>query len=558
MAKTPKIVQAPAVVSTPSDPLATRYLDRTKALWSKRTPWMPYYQELADVLLPTQAYFTSTKPPGSETGQGIYDGTPRLALRDLASTLDGLMKPKTSNWFDVTVEDPDLAEQDEVKRWLEVVHERMWSAIYNKNARFIQRSGETDLNISCFGWGVLWLQENKARNGLLFRTFHNSRAAFDENDEGVIDTLAVDEMLTCGQLVAKYEAANKEVPAAIRNIMKDAKKANERSYQLVQLVLPAEDYMAGAMGPKGMPFRSVLLDVKHEQIIGESGFQEFPAAIPRWETAPGEVYARSPGMMALPDARTLQAMGKTLLVGGQRAVDPPLWVQNDAIFSPLRTFPGGITVVDSSDTNGTPVGAFPVSTNLPLGREMQSDYRSMVEAAFFKNVFKLPIEGPSMTAYEVAQRKQEFIRVIGPVFGRLETDYIGHTVERAFGIMERAGAFPQRPDALLEVKVTFRFQSPIQQARKQIEVAGLAQAIESLAPLAEAQPWILDNFDGDQIARDAPEFSGMPQRWLRPIKDRDAQRAAKEQGQAQERALGATLPVSTAVKNIADAASTLQ
>lgn len=315
--------------------------------------------------------------------------------------------------------------------------------------------------------------------------------------------------------------------------------------------------MAGALGQRGMPFESVLLDAKHERVLTTTGFQEFPAAIPRWETSPSEVYPRSPGMMALPDSRTLQAMGKTILVGGQRAVDPPIWVTNDSVVSPLRTYPGGVTVVDSSDSGSAPIGAMPVSTNIPLGREMQQDYRQMVEAAFFKNIFNLPIDGPQMTATEIIQRKQEFIRVVGPVFGRLESDYIGHTVERAFGIMERAGAFPPRPEALMDSKITFRFQSPIQQARKQIEVAGLSHAIGMLAPLAEAQPGIMDNFDGDQIARDMPEATGMPERWLRAIKARDALREQNAQNQQAERQLGATLPVSQAVKNIADATGSL-
>jgi hypothetical protein len=328
--------------------------------------------------------------------------------------------------------------------------------------------------------------------------------------------------------------------------------------KFVQLVIPQDNYLSAMMKSKeGWPYRSALVDVESAQIVALSGFVEFPAAIPRWETSPGEIYPRSPGMMALPDTRTLQAMGKTILIGGQRAVDPPVWVDNDSIFSPLRTFPGGVTVVDKSDSvNGPPIGAFPVSTNIPVGRELQQDYRAMVEAAFFKNVFNLPVQGPAMTAYEVAQRRQEFIRVLGPVFGRLESDYIGHVVERVFGIMDRGFAFQQRPYALQNAKIVFRFQSPIQQARKQIEVASMAQALQELAPLAQSQPQIFDNFDGDQIARDAPEWSGMPTRWLRPIKDRDMGRQQVAQANSVAAQLAAAKPVSGAIKDIASAAAT--
>ena len=523
---------------------------RWDGLLRRRTPWMNYWQELGDVLLPNRADFTRSRSEGEGRENQIYDGTPRLALRDLASTLDGLIKPKTNNWFDPAIDD-DLTDDDTVKRWYEVVRERMWKAIYRNDARFIQRSGEIDLNLACFGWGVLWIQQNRARDGLLFRSFHNAQCAIDENEDGIIDTLGIQETFSARQAESIYKRANKAPSGAVLQALREPKA--EQKFPFVQIVLPREDRDSALIDVRGMAFASAVLDLKGETIVAETGFPEFPAAIPRWDTAPGEVYARSPGMMALPDAKTLQAMGKTLLVGGQRAVDPPIWVLNDSVMSPLRTFPGGITVLDNSDTTGSPVGAFPVSTNIPLGREMQNDYRSKVEAAFFKNVFALPIQGRQMTATEILERKEEFIRAIGPVFGRLEADYSGHIVERVFNIMERAGAFPPRPQGLQNRKVAFRFQSPIQQARKQVEIAGLSRSLELLMPLAQTQPEIMDNFDGDQIARDVPEWGGMPSRWLRP-KDIVANiRKGKADAAMSDQVTAAMEPTTKAVRNLADA-----
>src|SRR3990167_3702817 len=134
--------------------------DRWLKLVQRRDPWMTYWQELADILLPNKADFTRSRGRAEQRETGIYDGTPRLALRDLASTLDGLIKPKTSNWFDGAVDD-DLSDDDETKRWYEIIRERMWKAIYRNDARFIQKSGEVDLFLSCFGWGVLWIQQNR-------------------------------------------------------------------------------------------------------------------------------------------------------------------------------------------------------------------------------------------------------------------------------------------------------------------------------------------------------------------------------------------------------------
>lgn len=529
---------------------------RVQQLRSGRDPWLDYWQELAETFLPGRAEFVVKKQQGERALETIFDGSPRLAARDLASAIDGLIKPKTSNWFDLTVEDEDVAELEDVKLWLEKVRNLMWRAIYQKDARFIQRSDETDGALVVFGWGVLWMAENRDRNGLLFKSFHNGRVAIDENADGVVDTIVVSDELTALQAQKQFgfDKLHKEIQEIIT---KGRPQGYSQKFPFSQIVLPNEDYQAGTIGPSGMTFKTAVIDEKHEQIMSEGGFHEFPAAIPRWDTYPGKVYALSPAMFALPDALTLQAMAKTLLIGGERAVDPPIMVPSDSFLSPIRTMPGGISVFDPQPMVdiglSQPVFPLPVSGNLPVGREMQFDYRAQVEAAFFKNVLKLPIEGQQMTATEILERKEEFVRVLGPVFGRLEADYIGHVVERTFGIMKRAGALPPMPDALQDHPLKFTFQSPIQQARKAIEVAGFSRTLEVMAPLAQVQPELLDNIDGDKIMRDAPEWAGIPSEWLR-TQDEVGQVRQDRAQQAQAAAgVSAAQPLARSIKDIASA-----
>ncbi len=168
---------------------------------------------------------------------------------------------------------------------------------------------------------------------------------------------------------------------------------------------------------------------------------------------------------------------------------------------------------------------------------MQNDTRDMVWRAFFRNVLQLPVDGPEMTATEVLERKEEFIRTIGPVFGQLETDYIGAIVERVFEVMQAAGGFPEPPEELVGADVSFEFRSPVQAARRQTEVFGMVRALEIIAPLIEFQPEIRDNFDGDQMARDIPDIFGSPQKWLR---EQDQVQAIREQ-RAQQEALQMSL-----------------
>jgi hypothetical protein len=150
-------------------------------------------------------------------------------------------------------------------------------------------------------------------------------------------------------------------------------------------------------------------------------------------------------------------------------------------------------------------------------------------------VLLLPVEAPKMTATEVLERKEEFIRTIGPVFGRLEGDYIAPIVERSFDILLGAGALPPAPESLARTGLRFEYRSPVEQARKQIEAAGAARAVELLAPFVAADPSVMDNFDGDAIARDAPDIFATPRKWLRAPEAVAAIRAARAEAAAAAR-----------------------
>lgn len=536
-------------------------LDLSKRMDGKKSPWLEYWQQLGDIFLPNKADFTRAKREARARTDIIYDGSPRLAARGLATTIEGLLKPKTARWFSVTLSDRDVAEIDEVKLWLEDVADRMWAAMYRKNARYVQASAEATESLVVFGAGPLWIGENEQKTGLSFRALHLNHVAWEENANAIIDRFKIEENFNARQAIGKW-GETKMHPKVLEAAAD--KKKSDTEFCFVQLILPRDDYEAGRYDERGMAFKSCIIDVKNEHKVEEKGFEEFPVAVRRWETAPGEVYARSPAMMALPDAKTLQAMGKTLLIAGQKAVDPPVWAYNDAVLSPIRTFPGGTITLDataaSSIGSGPPIGVLDMGKNMPLGLDMQEAVRSMVRSAFFEDIFKVATETRQMTATEILERKEQFLRTIGPVLGRLETDDLGATVERVFNIMYRAGQFPPFPELPdgIEVKIEFEYMSPVQKARKETEQASLGRSLEILGPLLEIDPSGADNIDVDQIIRDLPEAGGFPQKWLRTKADVEEKRAQRAQQQQEAAAVEAAQPVAGAIKDLTQAGMAVQ
>lgn len=528
------------------------FIARQKALAANRAQWDGHWRELADLFLPRRADFSAGSPSGGKRSSGQFDGVPMQAARGLAATLDGLLKPKSERWFHVRAEDDDLNELEDVKNWIDRVEDRMWAALYDPRARFLQRSAEVDRDLVVFGTGVLFVGdriENKGGTALEFRSFHLRNSFIAESADGAVDTVFRRFTLSARQAVQKFSRA--ELHETIRRA---AEREPDKDFTFLHVVTPRSDGGSGKTPRLAMPFASLWIDVANEALVAEGGFQEMPYIVPRWDTATDEIYGRSPAMVALPDAATLNQQAKTILRAGHKAVEPPLLVPNDGVNSAPRTWPGGLTYYDTSilaQTQGrTPVFPLDTGANIPLGRQLQQDSRDQIWGAFFRNALNLPAAGPQMTATEILERKAEFVRTIGPTFGRLEADYTEPLIERVFNVLLRAGAFGPLdliPAALQGARIRFKFVSPVAKAVQQLEAGALGKTAEDLSVVLAADPNALDHFDSDRIVRDVSDANGVPRKWLRPLDEVEAmrkQRADAEGAQAQAAAAqqaGATI-----------------
>jgi hypothetical protein len=317
-------------------------------------------------------------------------------------------------------------------------------------------------------------------------------------------------------------------------------KRPDRIVKLLHVVLPREERDIRIQRNDNMPVASIWIDMDAKERVRNSGFEEFPFMVPTWDSAEGENYGRSPGMLALPDANMANAQSQTIIQAGQKAVNPPLLIASDSVIGAARLTPGGQTYFDTqvaSALGKIPIQPLETGANMTLGREMLNDTREMVWSAFFRNVLQLPVNRPEMTATEVLERKEEFQRLAGPVFGRLETDYIGPLVDRVYNIMARNGSFPEAPEFLQGADLRFEYESPIEKARRQTEAAGSLRSLELLAPYVAAKPEMLDNFDFDQISRDVGEAHGMRPDWFRDMETVAQERQAQAQELARQQQL---------------------
>lgn len=510
-------------------------LRRYDTLLQDRGQWVTHWDDLARVMLPRRFGFAEQVVEGDRRTDNLFDGTPMQAARGLANAVSAMLRPEGRRWFEIRANEDEADEADEGRVWLEDAAEVLRGALENPRARFRQATGEVDQDLVVLGTGIMYVGEARSLDHLLFQSIHLKDAAVFFSEEGAPQGLFRSRKFTLRQARDRFgeDALSNESRRRLSEGRLDDK------IDIVHAVVPREEGFADAMMARNLPVASLWIERDRKHLLTSSGFHEFPFVVPRWDSSSGENYGRSPGMIALPDADTLQAMGETLLVAGQRAADPPLMAPNDGSFHEANTFPGGLSYYDietASMVGGNPFFPLETGSHMPLTFEMQGSIRDQVFAAFFRNILNLPVGGPQMTATEVLERKEEFIREIGPVFGRLETDYTAPMIERAFSILLRAGALPPIPEVLQGRSIRFEYESPVKRIRQQVE-AGAARmwVMEHIeAAGATGREEILDLIDFDAYTRFAAEANGIPHQLIRGADVVAQIRDARNQQMAQQ------------------------
>lgn len=147
--------------------------------------------------------------------------------------------------------------------------------------------------------------------------------------------------------------------------------------------------------------------------------------------------------------------------------------------------------------------------------------------------------------------------LLGPLMGRQQSEFLGPMIERELDILARAGQLPPMPDELLEAGGEYKieYESPLARAQRAEEGVAIVRTMESLMPIAQAQPDVLDNFDLDEVARTLGEVNGMAAKLFRPKDDVESMRSERQQQMQAQQMVEAAPPIAKAAKDVAGAAA---
>ena len=497
-------------------------LKRLDVLKSERANYESLWQDLGHYVLPRKAYITKNRTPGEKYSYDVYDSTAIQSNLVLSAGLHSYLTNPASKWFTLMPQDSRIVDDAGVKTWLVDTENLVYDTLNGSN--FSQQIHELYLDLGCFGTGCLY-EEEDPQDIIRFYSRPIGEVYIAEDDRERVDTVYRRFKLTARQAYEKWgEAAGEEVAKAMEN-----KKFYEH-INFVHCVMPRYEREAGKEDSQNMPWVSYYIEETKRRLISESGYNEFPFFVPRFNKHNDDAYGSSPAMVSYSDIRMLNDMDKTIIQAAQITIAPPISVPHDGYIMPIKWGPRAINykLRASADEKIEPLLT---GVNLPVGMEMEEQRRLAIKKAFFVDLFLLLAEKTNMTATEVSQRVEEKMLILAPTLGRLMSELLDPIITRTLNILIRAGKVLPPPQGLTDYKIEYT--SPLARAQKMEDIKAINNTIAMIAPVAQVIPECLDKINADVFVDTIATINHVPPDMIRDDEEVAKVRQARaEQQQA--------------------------
>ncbi len=510
---------------------AKRVKKHYELLKLKRSNWDTLWQEIADYVLPLREDMQENEPKGKKKGAKTYDGTAVSALNIARDGIHGNMMSPALKWFQNRLPNrlKFLEKVPEVRLWLQELNEGCFYAFQNSNFYSEMRMFLGDgLSI---GTAVIYVEEDIGKNKLCFHTLHPREPFIAENQYREIDTLIRYTKYEARQAVMKFGEKNLSQP------LQDAIKTNPfREFDFIHLADPRQGYDSRKIDRFNMPYESLWVEKSGNDVLRESGFETFPYMIWRYSLNGNDVQGSSPAAYALPEIKSLNVIGKTLLGAAQMTVEPfyniPVEMKGRA-----RLTPGGHNYY-GNDPNRR---IYPGNTGItfPIAIDREEKKREIIRDHYGVKFFlALSMDNRVKTALEVSEIKGEIATILGAAIGDLTTT-LDNIIDYVADLEIKAGRIPEPPDILKYYaggqRIDTVYTGTLAQAqRRLLETQSITRSLELVMPLLQVWPDSADAINATDSVIDILRSNGYPEKLINSLEQIKQIRQGRAEAQAEE------------------------
>lgn len=510
------------IESKPSIPNRLEYYKtRYRRAWSIAAQWYSIQEACYHYCIPSRDLFYYTnQTQGAQKNVKVFDTTGISATTKFVSKVQDALTPPQQVWalLEAGSEIPEDF-REEANKYLQDTTNKIFDYIRHSNFDLAINECYYDLAV---GTAVLQVNEGPDKDPLRFYSVPLAQACFEESVNGFIESA----YRTWGEVriqELKIMWPNARLPEWIETAFKNDPNASVKNlYEGVVYVLDDEK-----------PYKYVLW-IDSDILLEEEDISS-PWVIFRWSKTNNECMGRGPIMNALPALLSLNEIFRLELTSANMNVCKPLMAYSDGVFNPWTFKLTANTVIPIAPSmNGqAPIIPFPDTANPNFEQLVVTDLRQQINALMYADPLG-PIDSPTKTATELALRQKSLAEEIGPLFTRLQQEFLSRVIQRIIHILQIKGLL--EPLVIDGREIMVRYQSPLVVAQGKQDVMGFMDYYAALTAIFQGNA--LNYIDPVKTPIWIAEKLGIDKN-LVPEKDRLEEVLKNQSEQAQEMQLQA-------------------
>lgn len=415
-------------------------------------------------------YRPSGQFQGEITNSRLYDTTAVEATKTFVSKLQDTMTPPQVQWGFLEV-DEDVAKKigytdEDIQEAQMLLHDymrRLFNYIQASNFDVVINECYFDLAV---GTSSLVINQGTDKKPFLFTSIPIDKLAIEEAANGKIESwYRTWDGMKIAELNTRWKTL---VPSAsmIQDVMADPDAKVRILYEGVSY-FPNE--------PK--PYLYAVWTSDQPLLL--QWLESNPGIVWRFQKTNNETWGRGPVMDALPSIISLNEMARLELAAANLNVFKPFMGFSDSVFNPhtFKLEPFTIIPIAPIGVGGSPpLVPLPGSSDVQFAQLTITDLRMQIKALLFAEQPSDSLSVQPQTAYELALRQQTLAQKIGPLFSRLQQEFLEPVINRCGYILHSMGVLP-RP-VLNDAIIMFRYKSPLALAKGQQDVARITQFVQ--------------------------------------------------------------------------------
>ena len=455
--------------ASPSASLLAQFLSRYKRAQRVSDLWQGLHQACYYYAIPSRdKYWRPQQQQGELRGARVYDTTAIEATKTFVSKLHTAMTPPQTQWAFYSVDsiwadqNPDQAQ--EAQQILDNYMRILFTYLHDSNFDVVINECYFDLAI---GTSCLVCNSYTDKQPLLFTSIPMDKLAIEEAMTGRIESWYRNwDNTKIGEIKIRWPKA--VIPADLEQDMKlDINASVSKIYEGV-MYMPAQEK------------KYCYVVCTEDHILYKDSFEVSPGIVWRFQKINNDVYGRGPIMDALPSIVSLNELARIELAAANLNTFRPYMAFSDTVFNPhtFKMQPMSIIPISSIGVNGqVPLIPLPDTSNPQFSQMTIMDLRLQIRSLLFADS-AIPDGKQPASATELMITQQELAQRIGPLFSRLQQEFLFPVIERVGHVLDKMGILP-KPD-LKGVKFAFQYRSPLALAKGQEQIARFTQYFQIL------------------------------------------------------------------------------